>query len=291
MPRILVPVDESELAEHALPWAAALARAVHHGLHLVAVYDYDEESWRKAGVDVSGGPARVAESLTAYLQELALRPMFNGLEISTEVRLGNAAEQIGDASLESDTSYIVLASRGEGGLKRFTRGSVGDAVVRHSTIPVLVVREGPGEASFGRLLITLDGSETSEIALAPGRQIAAAAGSQVHLLRVVNPVTETTWTGVGPAPDIGRVTEQISDSALAYLQQHAEAGETVDVLYGRPLDAILQYAREHECDVIVMGSHGRGGIVRLAMGSTADAVMRASDRPVLIVPLEMAEDS
>ena len=50
-----------------------------------------------------------------------------------------------------------------------------------------------------------------------------------------------------------------------------------------PLDAILQYAQNAECDVIAMGTHGRGGVMRLALGSTADAVMRAADRPVLLV--------
>ncbi|MBI2765697.1 MAG: universal stress protein [Chloroflexi bacterium] len=289
MPRVLVPIDETEFAEHALPWAAALARATNETLHLLAVYDYDAESWRKAGVDASGGPAAVGDALTSYLEQVAARPLFHGLQVTAEVRLGNAAEQIGDASLEGDTSYIVIASHGEGGLKRFTRGSVADAVARHSTVPVLIVREGAVEPSFARLLVTLDGSETGESALAPARALAAAAGGEVHLLRVVNPVTEAAWTGVGPAPDIARITQQISDSALAYLQARAMPGEKTDVLYGRPLDAILQYANEHSCDVIVMASHGRGGIVRLAIGSTTDAVMRASDRPVLVFPHQAQE--
>ena len=73
-------------------------------------------------------------------------------------------------------------------------------------------------------------------------------------------------------------------AATAYLEQIAVTGEVYDVLYGRPLDAIISYARDRQCDVIAMGTHGRGGVVRLALGSTTDAVMRAADRPVLIVP-------
>lgn len=293
MARIVVPLDESSLAEHALPWAAELARALQLAVHLVAVYDYDDESWERLGIDTSAGPAGIADALERYLADAAARPPFQGLTYTTEVRLGNAAEQINDAASEGDTRFVVLASKGEGGLKRFSRGSVADALVRHGSTPVLIVRppeSGERTARFARLLVPLDGSEVSEIGLAPAREVAAAAHGEVHLLRIVNPIAETAWVGVGPAPDMGMVTEQLSESARAYLASTAQAGEHTDVLYGRPLDAILEYVQEHDCDVIVMGSHGRGGVVRLALGSTTDAVMRASDRPVLVIPHRAVED-
>jgi len=290
LPRILVPLDESELAESALPWAAELARVLGLSLHLVAVYDYDEEGWRKAGIDTEAGPTAIAATLQAYLEQSVGRPPFSGLEHTSEVRMGDVSDQLTDAALEGDTRFIVLASQGEGGLSRFRRGSVADALVREGTTPVLIVRQGGRAAAFRRVLVTLDGSDVSEVALGPAREIADAAGAEVHLMRVINPVVDSGWTGVGPAPDMGLITEQLTESAIAYLQGRARPIERADVLFGRPLDAILQYAEEHDCDVIVMGSHGRGGIVRLALGSTADAVMRASDRPVLIIPHRAVEE-
>jgi len=288
LPRILVPLDESDLAESALPWAAELARVLGFSLHLAAVYDYDEEGWRKAGIDTSGGPSTIASALEGYLEKAAARPPFAGIAHTSEVRMGNVAEQLNDLAMQNDTRFIVLASQGEGGLARFRRGSVADALVRDGATPVLIVR-GDRNAAIRRILVTLDGSDISEVALAPAREIADAAGAEVHLMRVINPVVDSGWTGVGPAPDMGLITEQLTESAIAYLQGKARAGERADVLFGRPLDAILQYAEEHDCDIIVMGSHGRGGIIRLALGSTTDAVMRASDRPVLVIPHRAVE--
>lgn len=290
MPRILVPLDETELAESALPWAAEVARVLGLSIHLVAVYDYDVEGWRKAGIDPDSGPAGVADTLQSYLEKAISRPPFEAVEHTSEVRLGNVAEQLNDVANEGDTRFIVMASQGEGGLSRFRRGSIADALVRDGSTPVLIVREGERKAALRRILVTLDGSEVSEVALAPARELAAAAGAEVHLMRVINPVVDSGWTGVGPAPDMGMITEQLTESAIAYLNAKALPDEKADVLFGRPLDAILQYAEEHDCDVIVMGSHGRGGIVRLALGSTADAVMRASDRPVLIIPHRAVEE-
>lgn len=284
MARILVPLDESELAEEALPWAAALARATGSGVHLIAVWNLDERVWMRAGVDPVESNARIADALGEYLQRIAGHSALEGLNVTYETRMGNVAEQIALASTEEDTRVITLTSHGRGGFKRWIQGSVADELVRTVNIPVLVVRPGKGPAQFRRMLITLDGSETSERALPVARELANATGAEVHLLRVVNPVAEVAWTGLGPAPDLGEITRQLAEAAQAYLEQVARQGEKWDVMYGRPLDAILQYAEEHQCDVIAMGTHGRGGITRLALGSTADAVMRAADRPVLIVP-------
>ena len=116
------------------------------------------------------------------------------------------------------------------------------------------------------------------------RAFAAATHAELHLLRVVNPISEVAWTGIGPAPDLARLTDQLTEGARAYLAERAHGDEVTDVVYGRPLDAILTYAEAQACDVIVMGTHGRGGVIRLALGSTTDAVMRGADRPVLVVP-------
>ncbi|MCK9520535.1 MAG: universal stress protein [Dehalococcoidia bacterium] len=290
MARILVPLDESELAEQALPWAAELARGLACDVHLVVVWTLDERIWMRAGIDPGDSPARISEALVEYLQRAAEHPSLAGLNVTLETRMGNVAEQLAQVATEGDTRLIALTSHGEGGLKRWIQGSVADELVRSVSIPVLVVRPGE-EASyrFRRLVVTLDGSDTSEKALPVARDIANAVGARVHLLRVVNPIAEVAWTGIGPAPDMGEITRQFSEAAQAYLERVANPGEKWDVLYGRPLDAILAYARENQCDVIAMGTHGRGGITRLALGSTTDAVMRAADRPVLIVPDRAAD--
>lgn len=284
MARILIPLDESALAEQAIPWAAALARGIGAGVHLVAVWTKDEQLWERAGIDPGDSPARIVAALDGYLASVAERPELESVEVTFETRMGDVSDQIADVASSGDTQVIAITSHGRGGFKRLVQGSVADELVRTVAIPVLVVRPGLESQQFRRLLVTLDGSETSERALPVARTIANAAGAEVHLLRVVNPVAEVAWAGVGPAPDMGEITRQFSEAAQAYLEQQAVPGEVYEVLYGRPVDAILEYAREKRCDVIAIGSRGRGGVVRLALGSTADAVMRASDRPVLIIP-------
>lgn len=284
MPRIVVPLDESELAEEALPWAALLARALGLSVHLVAVWTLDTDIWLRAGVDPDSAPEKIAAALDAYLAKAAKAKSLDGLEVTTEVRLGNVADQVAEVATEAETRFVVITSHGRGGIRRLVQGSVADAIVRTATVPVLVVRAGEKAKTLHRMVVTLDGSDTAERALTPARELASAARAEVHLVRVVNPVGEVAWSGIGPAPDIGEITKAMSDAALAYLAKEKKEGEVAEVLYGRPLDVIIDYARERGCEIIVMATHGRGGVVRLALGSTTDAVVRASDRPVLVVP-------
>jgi nucleotide-binding universal stress UspA family protein len=282
--RILVPLDESPLAEEALPVAGAIARAFGDTVHLVSVWTHDEQMWERAGVKADDKPQQIAQALDRYLAEAAQQPDFAGVTVTYESTIGDPGDRLREMAGEGETRLVVMTSHGKGGFKRMVQGSVSDELVRTAKVPVLVVRSGAARTGLHRVLVALDGSETGETALPIARELARAAGAEVHLLRVLNPVSEVTWTGVGPAPDLAQVTEQLSASARDYLAGKALEGEHWDVLYGRPLDGILQYVDDHHCDVIVIGSRGRGGFARLALGSTADAVVRSADVPVLVVP-------
>lgn len=284
MARIVVPLDESELAEEALPWAALVARATGDSLHLVSVWTYDETIWARANLDPDAELPEIRTALQSYLDGVASRPALAGLQVTTEVRVGDVAEQVVDVAAEGETALVVITSHGRGGFKRFVQGSVASKLAQNSPAPILVDRTGGVPAGLTRLLVTLDGSDTAEAALPVARRLAAAAGAEVHLLRVYNPYAEVAVSPIGPAGNMGDLAEKLYESAEIYMKDVVREGESWDVRAGRPLDVILDYAAEKGCEVIVMATHGRGGVIRLALGSTSDAVMRAADRPVLLTP-------
>jgi nucleotide-binding universal stress UspA family protein len=285
MPRLVVPLDESGLAEEALPWAALIARAARYSVHLVSVWTADEIMWVRAGVDPGDSIEKIRDSIHGYLERTAASAVLAGLDVTTEVRLGEPAEQIAEAAAEGETAMVVITSHGRGGIKRLIQGSVADKLARTLSVPLLVERAGGIEPALTRIVVTLDGSETSAAALPVARGLARAVGAELHLLRAYNPLSEVHMSPLAPVTDLGRLSEQMYEAAETYMKEIAEPGEKWDVQAGRPLDVILQYARDHDCQVIAMATHGRGGIVRLALGSTSDAVVRAADRPVLLVPV------
>ena len=282
MARILVPLDGSPLADTALPWAAAIARAESASIHLLAVYGYDEQLWAAANIDPSSPLTHVRELLEADLHRAANEPALAGLSVTSEARAGVVAAEIAAVAAEEDTAMAVIATHGRGGFRAGSTGSVADKLVRTLPIPVLVV---PPHAvvrpNVTRVLVPLDGSEDSERVLAHARKVASGLDAAVSLLRAVDVGGGWGLTSVETAA----VVDQLERAAGDYLRGVSGSGEETAVRRGRPSDAILAHARERNCELIAMATHGRSGPIRLELGSTADAVVRHADRPVLLVPV------
>ena len=157
---------------------------------------------------------------------------------------------------------------------------------------------------FETLIVPLDGSDLSEAALEPAKEIAAKFGARVILLRAVEPVAhliaqQSPMVMESPAAAeanvelLEEVVEAEEKDAAAYLQDvQAHFGENAEAIVtdADAADAIVDTAHDRNAGLIVMASHGRGGLGRALFGSVADSVLRRSRVPVLLIRLE-EEDS
>ena len=148
---------------------------------------------------------------------------------------------------------------------------------------------------YEQIIVTLDGSQLAEIALAPAFALAQAFESEVCLLRVV--VVEEAAVAVGMGVtyfDLRQALEKRGrEEAEAYLKsveaRWRSAGVRIRsrVVSGAPAEMIVEAARQLKAGVIVMSTHGRSGLGRLIYGSVAEAVLRAAVAPVLLIPLRI----
>jgi len=142
---------------------------------------------------------------------------------------------------------------------------------------------------YDRILVPTDGSPEVEAAIEHALDLALAHGAEIRALYVVDTAAmgslavEGGWDGVH-----GALSEE-GQSAIDRVREIADArGIEVEgtVLEGSPARRIVEHARDVDADVIVMGTHGRGGIDRLLLGSVAERVVRASTVPVLTVRVD-----
>lgn len=138
-----------------------------------------------------------------------------------------------------------------------------------------------------KILVPTDFSECSEAAVRYGRALAAAFGASLHLLHVVqDPYTQPWSAEAFPAP-LGDLLEQWQAQArqrLVELLPEAERGSAmIAVQVGSPFYEIVRYAGEQNADLIVIGTHGRGPIGHMLLGSVAEKVVRKAPCPVLTV--------
>lgn len=142
--RIVVPLDGSALAEHALDHARQLATALNIPIHLLRVVDVTRlERYGAYGLALEyAGLAEVAQeeerASREYLDGISAQISQEGLTVTTEIVRGLAVPSITDIAKSND--LIVMASHGRTGLSRWFLGSVAEEVVRKSAGPVLIVR-------------------------------------------------------------------------------------------------------------------------------------------------------
>jgi nucleotide-binding universal stress UspA family protein len=141
---------------------------------------------------------------------------------------------------------------------------------------------------FETILMPTDFSPPSDHALEYGVALARQAGATIHLVHVVaHPIEIAAWPETYYAEYAG-LRQQLHEDAERQLAARVKsiAGVKVitGVLDGSPARAIVAAARDSRCQLIVMGTHGRGGFSHLVLGSVAERVVRTAPCPVLTVP-------
>ncbi len=142
---------------------------------------------------------------------------------------------------------------------------------------------------FKHILIATDGSELAHKAVAQGLEIAKGLGAKVTAVTVTEP-----WAAVAPgevamAFPINEYEESVAVNANKILAAVADEAKAVDVpcttLHVKdqfPAEGIIEAAEKHGCDLIVMASHGRRGLMRILLGSQATKVLTSTSVPVLV---------
>ena len=297
---ILVPLDGSRLAAAALPYAVTLARAFEARITLLAVIEPFMGGVGVPRPEAAEFNERQIAMNTAYLESVAASIRTHDRSVTTVLRHGNAAEEILAYAEEEVCALIVISSHGRTGLARFRMGSVAQHVVRHSTVPTLVVQpreEAPltDETTVTGVTVTLDGSVLAEQALPLGTAIARKLAVPLTLLRIsLTHITlaDAAWDGAYDYPDTQEMKHAEAQIIEAYMQRIAAPlralGLEVHTHWQRSpaneadedLGACL--ARQPE-GLAVVTSHGRGGILRWVLGSTAESLLDGAPCPILIV--------
>ena len=146
---------------------------------------------------------------------------------------------------------------------------------------------------FAHLLVPLDFSPASEAALVRAKQVARRFGARLSLLHVVTDAkARGTWTAEIYVPVIPEVRDRLLNAARQRLtdtltgEERARLQVTVDAGVGAVADVIIESARTHGVDLIVMGTHGRRGVAHFVMGSIAERVVREAPCAVLTTHAE-----
>ncbi|MGV9330615.1 universal stress protein [Nocardia sp. NPDC003726] len=276
-PPVLVGVDGSPVALAALRWAAVDAARHNVPLHLVyaigvlgvfgsgfELEQFDFDGYRRGGLEALETARATAVSESASIAEL---------EITTELVDAPPIPLLRDRS--KTARLLVLGTHGLGTVNRRLLGSVSTALARHAACPVAVIPETIAPPD-GPVVVGVDGSRSSAHAVEIAFDEAAFRGAEL--------VAVHTWSDFlhfGSSEQRQEEGEELLSRSIAgFGEKYPEVPVHRIVTVDRPAERLLMVGEKAQ--LIVVGSHGRGGFPGMTLGSVGQAVLHAADVPVII---------
>jgi nucleotide-binding universal stress UspA family protein len=300
---VLVPIDFSQPSFQALEFALPLLKQFGAELHLVHVFPPDYPLASMAALPLVVPEVTVGQRVRRHLKDIAKKHSVALEPGNIHARRGRPFEEICRLAREKSVDLIVTSTRGLTGLEHLALGSTAERIVRYSPCPVLVVRPGARnrktgqnghgtarELSFRKILVPIDFSECAMKGVAYAKALAGEFGSKLVLLHSVAPryyVTNDEYARYD-FPLLMQQCEKAARDQIGELVEKADWDGVAEVetslQIGHPGQQICARAIDHRADLIVTATHGKTGLKRMLIGSTAEYVVRHAACPVLVVP-------
>ena len=287
--KILVPRDPTYVPDRAVRKAIDLAERTGAEVHLLFAEVLHGDVLEKSPE---------GESVDDQLRSQMMRGVAD-MEFDADVHfviatvcdvLASAA--IDEYAAEHDIDLIVMGTRGRRGVSRMLLGSTAEEVVRTAPCPVLTVRNSEssiaGIMGVEAILVPIDFSDHSNMALHNAKELAALYHARVDLLHIVEDHLRPTFYDAANLYGFDHHSN-LKEKVIGELETFFEnAGgppceTTFNVSRGHASSEIISFTEEHDSDMVVMATHGLHGLEHMLIGSVAEKVVRSSPVPVFTV--------
>nr|WP_090343089.1 universal stress protein [Mycolicibacterium malmesburyense]CRL73868.1 universal stress protein UspA-like protein [Mycolicibacterium malmesburyense] len=283
---VVVGADGSDSANAAIRWAAhdasmrKLPLTVVHA-NSVATVSAAMVAWPAGEIpqQVLEQQEEEARTLLANAVETARKSVEDAtrLTVTEEMFLGWPVPTLVDVSKEA--TMVVVGSRGRTGLRRALLGSVSSGLIHHAHCPVAIVHDEDAPATRLPVLVGIDGSRASEDATAIAFDEASRRGVDLVALHVWSdadmPAFSMDWTDV-----LAAARRTLSERLSGWQERYPDVEVTTLVEFEGPARQLLELS--DRAQLVVVGSHGRGGFAGMLLGSVSAEVAAAARVPVIV---------
>ncbi|ACC43326.1 universal stress protein [Mycobacterium marinum] len=293
-PGIVIGIDGSPGSDAALKWAVQEATMRNVALTVVHAAAYVPDAAPK--VEWFGDPA--PDELLQQLDTRAQQVLADAVQIVKDATGDHRLRIIHELSSQSPVpalvelsrkaDLVVVGSRGQGLVKRMLLGSVSTGLVHHAHCPVAVVPSEVPPPVEGPVVVGIDGSPASELATAIAFDEASWRGAELVALhawtdaevpaaanRDWTGTTRTSWSELQAAAD-----ETLAERLVGWRERYPDVVVRRVVVVNRATQHLIEHAESAQ--LVVVGSHGRGGFSGMLLGSVSTAVVHAVRAPVIV---------
>ncbi len=208
------------------------------------------------------------------------------LRVNSVLSAASPAPALVDVSTKAE--MVVVGSRGRGALERVLLGSVSTGVIHHAHCPVAVIHGDFTPPPAGFVLVGIDGSPASELATAIAFDEASWRGAELVALHAwtdveVPDIPDREWTGTTRTSWTklrSEAEETLAERLAGYRDRYPNVTVHREIVVNRPGQHLVE--RSADAQLVVVGSHGRGGFAGMLLGSVGTAVVHAARTPVIV---------
>jgi nucleotide-binding universal stress UspA family protein len=284
---VVVGTDDSPSSRVALQWAAREAAMRHAPLTVVHVAPSLEVAASTTVWPAGRVPAEVLEIQENEARRViadAIKVVEDSVaggdrpEIDSELFFGGPVPTLVDVSKEAQ--LVVVGCRGRTGRHRRLLGSVSTGLIHHAHCPVAVIHDEVPSSAQQPVLVGIDGSRASELATAIAFDEASWRGVDLVALHVWGDADMSTVFGVDPSVVQSAADKTLAESLAGWQERYPEVTVQRVVEFERPVRHLLDQAERAQ--LVVVGSHGRGGFAGMLLGSVSTAVAQEARVPVIV---------
>lgn len=284
-PRIVVGVDDSPASTVAVQWAARDAVLRDVALTVVHVAPPLSTTWSRSMVpnDLDTWKTSTGKQVVANAMEAAREATGDddALQMDSEFYIAMTVPTLVDVSKRAQ--MIVVGSRGSGAVARVVLGSVSSALIRHAHCPVAVIKDDASltaHAASLPVLVGIDGSPASDAATMVAFDEAGRRGVDLVALHAWNDFSGCDVTGPNWTAREQQAKTILAERLAGWQERHPGVSLTTTVVCDSP--AMQLVAESKNAQLVVVGSHGRGGFAGMLIGSVSSAVAQAARVPVIV---------
>lgn len=278
MKKILVPVDFSQPSENALRVAAKLAKKNNAKILTLHVVELAESLFGSGQFNVDNEEIVFFMKLAKKkFEEFLDKDFLKDVDVIHDIEVGSTTFAINDVVEKQNIDLIVMGSQGVSGIEEVMIGSNTEKVVRHSEIPVLVVKNDIKDFNFKKVLFATNFDLKNVKAYNKAKEFADSFDAQMKLVYINMPGNQFYSS------------EEIRDHMRKFLNEVEIPlnNENVKIYNDYSIqEGVLNAARFEKFDLIAIPTHGRKGLAHFFNGSIGEDVVNHSDLPVMTFKIE-----
>ncbi len=271
MKRILVPIDFSEQAKAAAKVAAKIAKQVGAEIYLLHMLEMPEGI-----IDMQGGSDNSTPASLLFMKkvherftELKNETFFNGITLKETVQFHKTFDGVIEESKKNNIDLVVMGSAGATGLTEILIGSNTEKVVRHSDVPVLVIKKDTSDFVINNIVFASDFANDSKNKFQNIINFAAIFNAKLHLLYV-----NTAHNFNSTKKISSTINNFVSEFTIPDFDTYIYNDISVE-------KGILNYTNDIQADLIALNTHGRSGLSQLFNASISEELTNHALKPVI----------